>query len=483
MPRAVLLFVLLLFAGVPSFCQTPQGPSAPVGGITKGSLLKELSGSLEGLVTRAGTGIVQIFSTAYTLGGSSGDDEQSTGTGLLSRQRATGSGVIVSSDGYIVTNAHVVRGAREIQVRLSPGLNDTQPQHSAVRRAGKLVKAKVVGVDRETDLAVLKIDQTGLPTLRLGDSEALRQGQLVLAFGSPMGLQNSVTLGVISSTARQLRPDDAMIYIQTDAPINPGNSGGPLINTDGQVVGINTFILTQSGGSEGLGFAIPSNIVRTVFRQIRKSGHVHRGQIGVYAQTITPEMAAGLGLHRDWGVLLCDVEPDGPADQAGLEVGDIVLSLDGKIMENARQLEVNIYRRPIGEKVNLQILRGEQRLAIEVPVIERPNDPSRFADLVTPEGNLVTRLGILGVAIDKQIATMLPDLRKQYGVLVAARASDAPYSGDDLEPGDVIYSVNGTPVTSIDALRHALDGIPAGKPAVLQVERSGRLMFIAIEFE
>src|SRR5205807_7150910 len=176
------------------------------------------------------------------------------------------------------------------------------------------------------------------------------------AFGNPLGLEGSVSLGIVSSTARQIRPDDAMIYIQTDAPINPGNSGGPLVDSEGQVVGINTFILSQSGGSEGIGFAIPSNIVRNVIRQIKKDGHVHRGQIGLYAQTITPALASGLGLPQDWGVLVGDVTPHGPADTAGIKVGDIILSLNGKPMENARQLEVNVYRYPEDEKVSLEVL-------------------------------------------------------------------------------------------------------------------------------
>src|SRR6185503_10080895 len=180
----------------------------------------------------------------------------------------------------------------------------------------KRLDAKIVGIDRESDLAVIRIEKTDLPHLRFGDSEELRQGQLVLAFGNPLGLANSVTMGVVSSIARQLKPDDPMIYIQTDAPINPGNSGGPLLDTEGRVVGINTFILSQSGGSEGIGFAIPSSIVHTVVEQIRKDGHVHRGQIGIRAQSITPSLAAGLGLKRDWGVFLGDVDPEGPADAA-----------------------------------------------------------------------------------------------------------------------------------------------------------------------
>lgn len=439
--------------------------------------LHQLSTAIEALSRRASRAVVQVFSTGYTIN----NEGETTDASVVSPQHDTGSGVIISPDGHIVTNAHVVQGGRRIQVQLSESA-DRPTGHSVLKPAGKRMDAKIVGIDRESDLAVLKIERTGMPFLRFGDSEELRQGQLVLAFGNPLGLANSVTMGVISSIARQLEADDPMIYIQTDAPINPGNSGGPLLDTDGRVVGINTFILSQSGGSEGIGFAIPSNIVRNVVRQIRKDGHVHRGQIGVHAQTITPVLAGGLGLSRDWGVVLADVEPKGPADEAGLKVRDIVLALNGKVIENARQLEVNLYRRPVGEKVTLEVLRDNQTLDFEVEVIERDDDPLRFADMVDPQKNVIPKLGILGIEINQTIAQMLPDLRKQYGVVVAARAAGAPLSGV-LEPGDVIYSVNRTPVTSVSALREALQQLKPDDPAVLQIERDGRLMFVALELE
>ena len=258
----------------------------------------------------------------------------------------------------------------------------------------------MVGIDQESDLALLKVVETGLPFLPLGDSEALRQGQIVVALGSPLGLEGSVTFGVVSAVARQVKPDGRMVYIQTDAPINPGNSGGPLLDAEGQVVGINSFILTQSGGSEGIGFAAPSNIVRTVIDQLRKTGRVRRGEIGVVAQTITPTLAAGLGLGQTWGVVLADVTPDGPGAAAGLRVADIVLTLDGKVTENARQFLVNLYPHAVGDTVILEVLRGTERRKVPVAVVERPSDPARLADLVSPERNVVGRLGILGLDLD-----------------------------------------------------------------------------------
>jgi len=440
--------------------------------------LHDLSANLEALSHRVSRSVVQIFATGYALSEAS---ESGAAAAMITRQRATGSGVILSSDGYILTNGHVVSNARRVRVRLAT--EEPVAGHSKLVPSGKILDARVVGIDRDTDLAVIKIEKTGLVPLVLGDSDSLKQGQLVMAFGNPLGLENSVSMGIVSSTARQIKPDDFMVYIQTDAPINPGNSGGPLVDADGNVMGINTFILSQSGGSEGLGFAIPSNIIKNVFEQLRDAGHVHRGEIGVFVQTITPPLAAALTLPQDWGVMLSDVTPDGPADKAGLKSGDIVLSLNGKTMENARQLDVNLYRYKLGDKVSVQVLRGDEKLTFPVAVSERDDDPQRFADMVDPVKNIVPQLGILGIAIDKNVTQLLPDLRRSIGVVVAARAGESPYSGDTLNLGDVIYEVNGTPVSSVDALRSTLDKLKETDPLALLVERDGRLMYITMQIE
>src|SRR5918994_2419169 len=258
MTRRAVARTLACLAALPCVAAAQRSPAiAP-----PFSDLAGLKGGLQALVERVSPAVVQVVATAYAPA------QGPAAAGLLSRERGTGSGVILDPGGYVVTNAHVVEGARRVQVALAPSRGGGGGG-SVLKAPGRVLGARVIGVDRETDLAVLKVEESGLPALELGDSEALRQGELVMAFGSPLGFEGSVSLGVVSAVARQLRPEDRMIYVQTDAAINPGNSGGPLVDIEGRVVGINTLIVSQSGGSEGVSFAAPSNIVRTVFEQIR----------------------------------------------------------------------------------------------------------------------------------------------------------------------------------------------------------------------
>jgi serine protease Do len=437
--------------------------------------LQQLSTSLEVLSKRVSLSVVQIFSTGYNLD----TDRDRRNTDLLSRGLTSGSGIIIASDGWIVTNAHVVQGARRIQVRL-----DQRAAISAARNGGShhaLFEAKLQMADRDSDLAVLKIDATDLPTLELSDSSDLKQGQLVLAFGSPLGFDNSVSMGVVSSVARQVDPDSPTIYVQTDAAINPGNSGGPLVDTNGRVVGINTLILTQSGGSEGIGLAIPSNVVRNVYNQVRTEGHVHHHQIGVSARNITPALAAGLGLDLEEGVLIEDVVPSGPAARAGLMPGDIVLSVNEKPIQNIRQFALSLYSFAVGEKAPLQIQRGKQTISYQVPVSEKQDVQGRLEDLVTKEQTKVPQLGILGITLDDNVALMLPPLRNRFGVVVAGKESYGAYDGEGPLPGDVIYSVNGVPVDSVDSLRLVLEDLKTADAIALQVERLGSLHYLVLE--
>jgi serine protease Do len=441
--------------------------------------INEFNQALTSLSEQVSPAVVQVLSSAYEpsfRGITSGAD-------LLTKRPSSGSGVILDPAGYIVTNAHVVAGAVTVRVIISFLPDEEEEISSILKPEGDIYEAKILGVDFETDLAVLKIEANDLPYMKLGDSDELEKGQLVFAFGNPLGLENSFTMGVVSSVARQLTPEDPMIYIQTDAPINPGNSGGPLINHAGEVVGINTLIYSQSGGSEGIGFAAPSNIVKNVYQQIKENGRVRRGTIGVYAQTITSVMAEGLGLPREYGVILGDVYPGGPAELAGLMAGDIILNLNLKPMENGRQFIVNTYQLRIGEMIKLDVIRGSERLSIAVPVTERSDDPQRFAELVTPENNLIPQLGLLVLELNDTFRPLLPNLRAEYGVIVAARSFEFPQYGSDLLPGDVIFGINHTPIAGLKGIKTKLAEFKAGDAVVMQVDRNGKLMYIAFEME
>ncbi len=315
------------------------------------------------------------------------------------------------------------------------------------------------------------------------NSDRLRQGDLVLALGAPMGLANSMSLGIVSAPARSLGEQNPMVYVQTDASINPGNSGGPLVSMNGLLAGLNTFILSQSGGNEGLGFAIPANTVRDVYLQVRKNGEVKRGELGIFTQNITPVMAKGLSLARDHGVVIADVEPESPADSAGLRRGDVLVSLDGKAIGSASQLENRIFRRQAGEKVQLAILRGQQEFTFSLAVRERADAGSLLARLAHPERNLISRLGVLCIQIDKDLASMIPGLRREYGLIVAAKAPEGQSQFIDLQPGDIIDAVNALPVAFIETLQSSLDGMKPGDPVVLQIERNGRFQYLAFELD
>jgi serine protease Do len=429
--------------------------------------LADLSDSLQQLSSRISPSVVQITAAGYGLQ----SDSQRSGANVLSRERSAGSGVIVSADGDIMTNAHVIGAARTIRVKVN-GMSQGQ---------SSVFEAKLIGMDRLLDLALLKIEATGLKDLSFGSSIDLKQGELVLAFGSPLGMDNSVSMGIVSAPVRQLSEDDPRIFIQTDAPINPGNSGGPLVDAAGRLVGLNTFIFSQSGGSEGLGFAIPSNVVRYVYASLKKDGHVHRGQIGIFARTVTTLLASAFNLEPDNGVLLEDVVPGGPADKAGLQVGDVVLSLGGRPLRNVRDLSLELYQYRIGDTVQLQVARGEKVFETTVAVTESQGDPERFADMVNPENNLVSKLGILGLTIDDKVLQVLSDLRLPGGVLVAAQTGAPSYFGDQPKEGDVIHAVNGRPIASVETLRSELERLKSEEPLVLQVERENSLMFLVLE--
>jgi serine protease Do len=440
--------------------------------------LHELDSSMESLVQQVTPAVVQVLVTGY------GAVEQhgQTNTALIGRQRSLGSGVIVDPEGYIITNAHVVQGAVRVRVVLFSSENINSP-HATLRSRTTTMDARVLGVETNTDLALLKVEASGLPSLPFGRYQDVRQGQMVFAFGSPEGLGNSVTMGVVSSVARQPDPHRPEVYIQTDAPINPGNSGGPLVDIDGKVVGISTFILTQGGGNEGLGFAIPSGVVRRIYGQLRQHGHVHREEIGAAVQTITPTLAEGLGLHQDYGVIVSDVTPGGSADGAGLKVQDIILTLNGRPVVNVPQFGAAFQLREAPAPLHLEVLRASEKIPLEIPVVEHRNDMDRLADSLDPAKDLVPQLGILGVQIDRRISAMVPDLRMASGVIVAARTAFGGGVDSGLETGDVIHALNGVTIISLEALDVAIQKLKPGDPVVLQIERDGQLQFLAFEME
>jgi serine protease Do len=347
----------------------------------------------------------------------------------------------------------------------------------------RILNAKLVGVHQDSDLALLKVDAQDLPALPLGATRRIRQGQLVLAIGSPEGLQGTVTMGVVSSVARQADPNKPMVYIQTDAPINPGNSGGPLVDMDGYVIGINTFIVTGSGGSEGLGFAIPARVVRFVYESLRKYGHVHRSEVEAGAQTITPALAAGLGLKRTWGVLIADVIPGGPAEAAGLKIGDIVLSADDRPIDTLPGFTGALYLHPVDQVLKLDVLRDSGKKTLYIPVLQEKHQMDQLLDLADSQNNLVSQLAILAVSIDEKVRPMIPDLRIPSGVVVLGKAADLFGPNIGLTTGDVIHAINNRPIDTVDNLRSALAQLKSGDSVALQVERQGKLEFVSFELD
>ena len=488
------LSVFLLFSGTLLFhpaaavAQTAQKPALPAPVQKKAGtedakasepagVLVQLNGALEALAARVSPAVVQILVTGY---GPLKEEDRSQ-TAFIVRQHAVGSGVIVDSNGYIMTNAHVVEGAQRIRVALPLPMGDAAGQVPIGKR--RILEAKLVGQHKDTDLALLKIDDTDLPTLPLVSQQRPHVGQLVFAIGSPEGLQNSVTMGVVSALARQPDSTKPITYLQTDAPINPGNSGGPLVDMNGAVLGINTFILSQGGGSEGLGFAIPARIVDFVYHALRKHGHVHRVEIGAGAQEITPTLAEGLRLPQRWGVVVDDVTPDGPAAAAGLKVQDIILTADDRRIETLPSLSAALYLHRLDQVVKMEILRGGERKMLYIPAIEARDHMDELLDSVNPDNSLIPRLGVLAIDISDDLRPRLGALRISTGVIVVGRAADLIMPDTGLQAGDIIHQLNTTSIDSMTTLRQIVGTLKPGDPVVLQVERAGGLLYVSFELE
>ena len=462
----VLSCAVALAAAAPAGAQRPSpAPDA----------LVRMNEAIDALTRKVWPSVVQILVTSYGAQneGGGGRGEASV---VLGRQRSVGSGFVIDPEGYILTNAHVVTGAQRVQIMV-PADNADGTLTTALSGKTYQVSARIIGVTTELDLALLKVDGMKLPALPLAQYTQVRQGETVFAFGSPAGLRNSLTHGLVSAVARQVDPDSPQIYIQTDAPINPGNSGGPLVNIRGEVVGVNTFILSQSGGNEGLGFAIPSATARTVFRQLKQFGHVRRQEVGMSLQTITPDMATALGLARNYGVVVSDVWPGGPAEKAGLKIGDILIAVDDQQADNLPTVIYNFRLRETPDNVKLVVLRGGAQQTLTMNAIEQRGDLESLSAMADPEKNLVPELGILGVEIDRQVAANATGLRDPFGIIVVARAAgpiEIP-----VQPRDIIRQVNAKQVGTLQELRAAVNAVGRGAPITLQIQRDGRLMFVS----
>ena len=439
--------------------------------------LDQWNASVEGLVKKVWPSVVQIQVTSY---GPREETERGNTNITVGRQRSVGSGFVIDADGYIMTNAHVVNGAQRIQVVLPPE-NADGSLTTALSGKTRTIPARLVGFSSEIDLALLKIEAK-VPALPLATYTKVRQGEIVFAFGSPGGLRNTITRGIISAVARQTDPDSPLIYIQTDAAINPGNSGGPLVNAKGEVVGVNTFILSQSGGSEGLNFAIPCATARTVFRQFRQYGQLRRQEIGIGIQTITPTLAASLGLPRDFGVIVSDVLPGSPAESRGVKPGDVLVSIDGQPADNLPTVNYMFRLRDSADDVQLVVLRGNAQQSFSVPAVEIKSEFDKVSGMADPERNLVAPLGILGIEIDQRILSVAKGLRAPYGIIVAARAAGAN-TEVALAVSDVIRELNGKPMNTLETLRSTLRSLPPGAPVTLQIQREGRLMYLTFALD
>src|SRR5713226_4632466 len=442
------------------------------------NFLRELDSSLEAVVAQVSPAVVQIVVTGY----GPLEDHGHTDTAVIVRERAIGSGIIVDPDGYIMTNAHVVEGAQRIRVILPPPPTDSTLEPQPIR-AAQILDAKLLGTHKASDLALLKVQASHLPTLTLGSQRRVRQGELVFAIGSPEGLRDSVTMGVVSSVARQPDPDEPMVYIQTDAPMNPGNSGGPLVDVDGNVVGINTLMLSAGGGSEGLGFTIPAAIVNFDYQNLRKYGHVQRVAIGAKAQNITPTLAAGLGLARSWGAIVSDINPGGLAEAAGLKIQDIALAIDDRPILGLPDFMAALYLHPADQVLKIDVLRGTSRMSFNVPVTVYHETIAELSDIPELKKILIRRLSIFVTDLDDRVRPLLHDTRSDSGVVVLAQTGGPNAMDTGLETGDIVRAIDGTPLESVSQLQAMVRNIRSGDPVVLQVERSGSLKYLEFEME
>lgn len=421
----------------------------------------------EGLDIPEGTPLDEFFKHYFGEGGPGAPGGGGPGDGgQPSEVKSLGSGFVISPDGYILTNHHVVKDADEIVIRL-------QDRRELV--------AKVVGSDKRSDIALLKIDATGLPVLNIGSSENLKVGAWVLAIGSPFGFDHSVTAGIVSAKGRSLPSDNYVPFIQTDVAINPGNSGGPLFNMEGQVVGVNSQIYSRTGGSMGISFAIPIEVAMKVVEQLKTSGHVSRGWLGVQIQDVTRELAESFGMKKPQGALVSKVLPKSPAEAAGLQVGDIITDYNKQEIISSSSLPPMVGATKIGDNATLKLIRQGQSKEVQVKIGTLPDDDEPVVAEAEPTGK--EQVNRLGLSVANLTAEQREQLEvKQNGVLVHDVKPGAAYDAG-IRRGDVILRIQDQPIKDVKQFNEVVKGLPKGKSIALLVQRHGGSQFLALKLK
>jgi len=386
------------------------------------------------------------------------------------KEQSLGSGVVVSSDGYIITNFHVVEKADEIKVKLF----DQQ-----------YYTGKIIGTDPKTDIAVIKIAAKNLPAIQWGNSDSLQVGEFVLAFGNPYSLGHTVTMGIVSAVGRaNVGIADYEDFIQTDAAINPGNSGGPLVNIKGELVGINTAIFSRTGGYQGIGFAVPSNMTKSVMTQLINEGKVTRGWLGVTIQNLTPELSKEFGLNKPHGALVTDIFKGSPAEKSDIQRGDIILGINGKEINNVESLRNTVAQSEIGSTIDLKILRDKKNIALKVAISEFPQDmakamPGNNDEPQAEEDNNLAGMSVMDLT--SEIAKQLGLSRSEKGVVIVKVDPYSPAEDSGLKKGDVIQEVNKKRIKSLDDFNKIVHNIRKGDTALIFINRNGNKFYITLK--
>ena len=381
--------------------------------------------------------------------------------------QSLGSGFILSADGYIMTNAHVVDSANKITVRLTDK---------------REFVAKVIGADKRTDVALLKIEANNLPKITVGDPDKLKVGEWVVAIGSPFGFDSSVTAGIVSAKGRSLPQDNFVPFIQTDVAINPGNSGGPLFNMSGEVVGINSQIYTRSGGSMGLSFAIPIDVATQVAGQLRATGKVTRGRIGVSIQEVTRELADSFGLNKPNGALVSSVEKGGPADKAGIEVSDVIIKFDGRLVTDSIDLPRIVAATKPGNKVSVELWRKGAAKEVTIVVAAMSEDGKLAQTVKSTTDETVKLIARLGIAVSELSREQLSELQSNGGLLVQDVKSQVARAAG-LQHGDVLLAIGNMPIRSLRQFEEMIAHVPKGRNVALLVRRGDNASYVAIKLD